>query len=196
MFTKHHKIIFEASSAIQKEIRRGNEESALFWAFELVPLYEKYLWKRLIVIANEDIGLAAPDVIVLIVNLRSAWFTLRDMGAQDECRLILANAILALCRAPKARLADHFQCVVFSDWQTSAENRDVPDYALDKHTLRGKQMGRKMDFFLHNEDDPIDNPNIHDPYKPLSRELWLGGMPEKQEKWPLPKSIKDADQTE
>ncbi len=51
-------------SALQKEIRRGNEENAVLVAYEMfstsLPL-EDYLWTRLHVISVEDIGFANPD---------------------------------------------------------------------------------------------------------------------------------------
>ena len=49
----------ECTSAMQKCIRRGLEEEALFWATELdFAGYGAYVWRRLQIIASEDIGLA------------------------------------------------------------------------------------------------------------------------------------------
>lgn len=185
MFTQNNKILFEVASAIQKEIRRGNEEGALYWSLELLPRYEKYLWKRLIVIANEDIGIASMETIEFVNVQAQSWFWLREHNAQDELRLVLANAILALCRAPKTRLADHFQCVVTTLWQSN--DRKIPDYALDKHTLRGKQMGRGIEFFLDNEDEPLTRQSpIPSPYQEKAWKLWLSGKPAHIE-YPKPK---------
>ena len=45
----------ECTSAMQKRIRRGLEEDALFWATELdIAGYGAYVWKRLQIIASED----------------------------------------------------------------------------------------------------------------------------------------------
>jgi len=52
--------IYELLSALQKDIRRGNEYQALFWAVELESFNPTALWNRLRVIASEDIGLADP----------------------------------------------------------------------------------------------------------------------------------------
>jgi replication-associated recombination protein RarA len=184
MFSETHGyVMFEVVSALQKTIRRGEEKESMYWALEMCPHYEKYLWRRLIVIANEDVGLADPHIIPLIVALRSSWFVLRDNGGQDECRLILANAILALCRAPKSRLADHFQCVATSEWQGD-DKHEIPDYALDKHTLRGSQMKRGMEFFLENEDDALPG----DEYRETAQKWWNHNMPVKIT-WPLPKKF-------
>lgn len=37
----------EVVSALQKEIRRGKERSAMYWAMELIPRFEQYMWRRL-----------------------------------------------------------------------------------------------------------------------------------------------------
>ena len=57
----------EVTSALQKEIRRGREREALHWATELaVAGYTNYCWKRLRIIASEDVGLGEPMMAVLI----------------------------------------------------------------------------------------------------------------------------------
>jgi replication-associated recombination protein RarA len=182
---KNGYIMFEVVSALQKTIRRGDEKAAMYWALEMCPRYEKYLWRRLIVIANEDIGITDMHIIPLIIALRASWFVLRDAGGQDECRLILANAILTLCRAQKSRLADHFQCVVTSEWQGD-DKHDVPDYALDKHTLRGSQMNRGIEYFFDNEDNPLPT----DEYQCAAQEWWKRKMPIKMT-WGVPKKYTD-----
>ena len=51
----------EVASALQKSLRRGEERDALFWATELeLSGFGKYVWKRLRIIASEDVGLAEP----------------------------------------------------------------------------------------------------------------------------------------
>ena len=61
MTTKKGYDFFEVSSTLQKSIRRGDEETALFFMVELVnSSYDEYVWKRLKIIASEDVGLAEP----------------------------------------------------------------------------------------------------------------------------------------
>jgi len=54
--TKNWYDLFEVVSAMQKDIRRNNEEDAVFRAMELCPQYVNYMWKRLLVISTEDIA--------------------------------------------------------------------------------------------------------------------------------------------
>lgn len=179
---KHGYVMFEVVSALQKEVRRGNEEAAMYWALEMLPRYEAWMWRRLIVISQEDIGLAAPDVVQFVTAQTRAWFTARHLGANGECRLILANTMLAMCRAPKSRLADHFQCVVTR--LHHIEKRPVPEYALDKHTLRGKQAGNGMAHWLI-EGAHLENPaNVSDPYEGAAWDIWEHGETAPEPDWP------------
>ena len=149
----------EVASALQKSIRRGLERDALYWAAELEPAFHAYLWKRLITIANEDIGPANHLAIVVVHALREQYTEFRKEG-RSGTRMMLANAILCLARSPKSRLADHFQIAVYR----SAERIEIPDYALDKHTAAGRARGRGFDHF-EGVAMELDNEALPDPYK-------------------------------
>jgi len=162
----------EVASALQKEIRRGNEEEAYFWAKELEERYYKYCWKRLTIIASEDIGMANPDAVIFINALRTNYFYLRD-NSKKELPVdynIIAHAVSYLCRSPKSREMDHFLQVVEHDdrgdngW-LPFNHKDVPDYALDKHTQRGRSKKRKWEHFIY-EASHINNELGTDKYKP------------------------------
>lgn len=93
----------EATSAMQKCIRRGLTNDALYWAYELHTRYYHYVWRRLQLIANEDIGIARPWVITAIP----------DLAEQRELdRHALAKAVTLLCDGPKTRLADRLTIVI------------------------------------------------------------------------------------
>lgn len=176
-FTQNGYPLDEIISALQKDIRRGNEEQALYWCLELTPRFEAYLWRRLLVICNEDIGIANPDILIQIAALRLQFFEFRDEGKDGTCRLILANAIMLMCRSPKARTADHLQRVVTQQWLDEALDgrRSIPDYALDKHTRRGKQLGRGFDHWV-DEGCLLAQPgDVADPYAERAQALWRAG---------------------
>lgn len=165
----------EVISALQKEIRRGEEEGAMYWALELVPQYEAYLWRRLVVIANEDIGIAEPTIFVTVSVLRDQYFEFRERGRNGTARLILANVILTMCRARKSRISDHFQRTMVDAW-LNGEKRPIPDYALDKHTKRGRNAGRRDASFWLEEGCLLKNPgDVDDPYQETAEAHWLAG---------------------
>lgn len=162
----------EVISALQKDIRRGNEEQAMFWSLEMIPRFEAYLWQRLCVIVNEDIGTANPTLLLLVPRQRELFMEFREAGKDGSARLVLANTILLMCRSPKSREADHFQCVVNQGrLQGRPMPSSVPDYALDKHTRRGKNMRRGVDHWL-DEGCVLNPPAAPDQYAKRARELW------------------------
>lgn len=165
--------LFEVVSALQKEIRRGEEESAMYWALELVPQFEDYLWQRLVVITNEDVGIANPNLLQIIPTQRAVYFEFRSAKKDGSARLALANAILLLCRSPKCRVADHFQCAVNQD-RLHGKRREIPDYALDKHTQRGRKMGRGVEHWLADGCQLHPQSDVHDPYVERAAAWWTG----------------------
>jgi hypothetical protein len=116
----------------------------MFWALELIPRYEHYLWRRLLVIVNEDIGLANVNAIRMVPEFRRQYFEFR--AYRREC-LPLANCILMMCRSPKARLADEFLACTLYERAMGLE-LNIPEYALDKYTLKGRQAGRGFDHWF------------------------------------------------
>jgi hypothetical protein len=173
--TQNGYLLGEVISALQKEIRRGGEENAMYWALELIPRFEAYLWRRLTVIINEDIGLASPEVFYILPALRAQFFEFRQAGRDGSARLVLANAILYMARAPKSRIADHFQRVSVERWM-NGERLDIPDYALDKHTMRGRNLGRKSADFWLDEGCQLANPGeVDDPYQEQAEAYWRAG---------------------
>lgn len=175
IFTEHHGYdLFECISALQKDIRRGNEKEAMYWAMELIPKYEGYLWRRLVVIVNEDIGLGKPELLAIIPALRDQFFEFRSRNKDGTCRLILANSILLMSRAPKSRLADEFQRVS-SQAFIQGEKLPIPDYALDNHTRAGKRLGRGVDFWLEHGCLLANPAALDNPYKNEAERLWAEG---------------------
>lgn len=160
----------EVISALQKDIRRGNEENAMYWALELVPNYEAYLWRRLTIILHEDIGIAMPSLLSIIPAINASYVALREAGKGDECRLLIANAILLMCRAPKTRMADHFQTVIDTEKKRGVR-RPIPDYALDRHTESGRSKGRSWDHWL-NDGCQLENEKGVDPYAERAAAIW------------------------
>ena len=57
---------WEVTSALQKCVRRGDEQQATYWAAELETFNDLMLWNRLKVIASEDIGPANPTATLVI----------------------------------------------------------------------------------------------------------------------------------
>jgi replication-associated recombination protein RarA len=153
----------EATSALQKTIRRGEEREALFWATELALAgYTNYVWKRLRIIASEDVGLGEPMIAVLIRCLYENWQEQKktDKGAERHANLFLVHAVLALARAPKSRLVDHAYVVVMGE----RPQLEIPDYALDMHTRAGRRQGRGVQHFYERGAQVAPRAPVADPF--------------------------------
>jgi replication-associated recombination protein RarA len=161
---------FEVLSALQKEIRRGNEYEAVYWATELVTTNPNMLWKRLRIIASEDIGPADPTATIVIDALKRNWDSItRRNGAS---RLFLVHAVLHLARAPKSRTVDDLLTTIYGQIAFENKKLPIPDYALDTHTVRGKIMGRGFDHFLK-EGAKLNNEKLENPYKESAARILL-----------------------
>lgn len=132
----------EVASALQKDIRRGHEEQALHWALEMADSgYSKYMFKRLKIIAAEDIGLINPRAFMLTKLAEDAYEQEKKATKGEADKHYIALAVLFLARSPKNReINDYLGTILYQ--RTNGELPEVPDYALDGHTARGKQMGR------------------------------------------------------
>ncbi len=162
-------------SALQKEIRRGNEAEAMYWALELVPKFEAYLWRRLIVIVNEDIGLGEMQLLAVVPVQRAMYIEFREAGRDGSARLVLANTILAMCRAPKSRLADHFQCAINQGRLRGDLKLEIPDYALDKHTGKGRNLKRGVEHWLEEGCKLVPESQVNEPYGEVAAHYWSDG---------------------
>ena len=168
--TKKGYDFYEVASAFQKSIRRGLLEDAMYWGIELYESnYEEYAWKRMIIMASEDVGLGEPSCVVQIMALKQSFDYLamrKDMGAK---KLPFTHAIAVLVNSRKSRFIDHAITVY---WQQNREEmKEIPNWAFDMHTRRGKAMGRGLDYF-YKESCKITNANKVEGEEELERIAW------------------------
>lgn len=159
---------FEVSSAFQKSIRRGLEEDAIFWGTELdLSGYGEYAWKRMRVMMSEDIGIAEQNLPANLSGLYATWAQLRKKKDKDHGpeRLHFIHAIILLVRAKKSRMIDH---ATIWAYEGKRDHPEIPDWALDNHTRRGKAKGRGEDFFFQEGTKMENESEIEDPYKDLA----------------------------
>lgn len=136
--TKNGYSLDEVVSALQKTIRRGQEFEAMYWATELIESgYDQYLWRRLCVIAAEDIGLADQDVIILVNACANIWERMKTQNKLPE-KNIPALVILRLCRSKKNREADDLAYLIDLKRKEGLKLQ-IPGVAIDCHTKRGRE---------------------------------------------------------
>lgn len=136
-------------SALQKEIRRGNEENAALLAYEMVitsPALEDYLWYRLMAITVEDIGFGEPYAPMMLNALQQ---TVQGFDRKvGERKLFAIHAVRYLCGCQKDRSSDEMAIWISRAVAQGEAMPVVPDYALDMHTADGQAMGRGRRHFF------------------------------------------------
>lgn len=161
----------EVASAMQKCIRRGLEDDALFWATELdLAGFGEYVFKRLRIIASEDVGLADNSAAPTISALYSNW---REQKKKSDTRhaperLFLVHAVLILARARKSRTVDH---ALIAMYEAPRPRREIPDFALDRHTAKGRRLKRGWRHFWEHGATLENKTPINDPYEAIARAI-------------------------
>ncbi|WP_028042486.1 hypothetical protein [Candidatus Stoquefichus massiliensis] len=161
----------EVISALQKSIRRGLEEQACMFAYELYvssPQLEEKLWRRLLTISVEDIGMGNPMAAIMVNNL---YRMSREFEYADGDRPIyFIHAIRYMCQCEKDRSSDLLKNICIKSF-AMGKFPEVPDYALDKHTQRGQAMGRDSFHFLNEASKVIPQKEIDNDYKERYAEI-------------------------
>lgn len=141
MTTLHGLPSDEVRSSLHKYVRLGDAEQAILSALELARTdadHEAEMWRRLQVLAAEDIGMGAPESISIVTSLhRAADDT--EPGAYDRL-VFAAQAAGYLARTPKDPINGEIMQLALHN-ETAPT---VPDVALCIHTRRGQEMGRTM----------------------------------------------------
>lgn len=138
----------QVRSALIKEIRRGNEEAALYWMLEMAAMpaeISEAMWADLAVFSHEDVGLANPQATGVVIAAKAVY----DLLPTDDRRreLTLAQAVCYLARSKKTRYVTELLGHV-THARTAGMRLTVPDYAIDMHTNEGRAMGRGLVHYL------------------------------------------------
>lgn len=148
-FDKGGEYFYDQISALHKAIRGSSVDAGLYWLCRMLdggcdPIY---LARRLVRIANEDIGNADPRALELAL---SAWNVQERLGS-PEGELALAQAVLYMAAAAKSN-------AVYSAFNAAmADVRSLPTYDVPVHlrnapTALMKDLDYGKDYrYAHNE---------------------------------------------
>jgi putative ATPase len=91
---------YDTISAMHKSIRGSDPDAALYYLARMLESGEdpRYIARRLIVVASEDVGLADNT----LLSLATATYSACEKIGMPECRINLAHAVTALTLAPKS----------------------------------------------------------------------------------------------
>jgi putative ATPase len=100
MYDKSGEEHYNLISALHKSVRNSDPDAALYWLARMFAAGEDplYLARRVVRMAVEDIGLAAPEALNLCLSAKETI----DFLGSPEGDLALAEAVVYLCLAPKS----------------------------------------------------------------------------------------------
>ncbi|WP_227464308.1 replication-associated recombination protein A [Nocardioides lijunqiniae] len=140
---------YDVTSAFIKSIRGSDADAALHYLARMMEAGEdpRFIARRLVILASEDIGLADPTALTTAVAAAQAV----QLIGMPEARLNLAQAVIALAVAPKSN------AVISAIDAASADVRagkigPVPPHLRDAHYSGAKKLGHGKTYkYSHDE---------------------------------------------
>jgi len=117
---------FDTISAFIKSLRGSDPDAALYWLAKMVRAGEDpaFIFRRMIILASEDVGLADPHALSVAVSCAQAF----DRIGFPEGNFPLAHACLYLATAPKSNTALSFFDALR---EVDREDAEVPSHLRD-----------------------------------------------------------------
>ncbi len=112
---------YDLASALIKSIRGSDVDAAIYWLARMLEGGEdiRFLCRRLVILASEDIGNADPQSLVVAVSAMQAC----EFVGLPECQLTLSQTVAYLALAPKSNAAT---VAIGSARRDVRENQIVP----------------------------------------------------------------------
>src|ERR1700755_1706393 len=132
-----------ASEALHQSVRNSDADAALYWLGRMLAAGEDpmYVARRVVRMAVEDIGLAAPEALNLCLSAKDA---MHFLGA-PEGELALAQAVVYLALAPKSNAVYTAYGAVREDVQKTAAG-PVPLHLRNAPTELMKELEYGRDY--------------------------------------------------
>ncbi|MEE1320291.1 MAG: replication-associated recombination protein A [Acutalibacteraceae bacterium] len=149
---------YDILSGFQKSMRGSDADAALHYLARLLEAGDMpSAIRRLLVCANEDVGLAYPMIIPIV---KAAVDTALMVG-MPEARIPLSNAVVLVCNSPKSNSAYLAFDAAMADVK-SGNSGPIPRQLQNKH-YDGEDNNNKGQFYKY----PHDYPNHYVPQQYL-----------------------------
>ena len=153
LYDKHGEEHYNLISALHKSVRNSDADAALYWLARMLASGEdaNYIARRVVRMAVEDIGLAAPEALNLTLSARDAM----DFLGAPEGELALAQAVVYLALAPKSNALYIAYSAVRQDVETTRAE-PVPLYLRNAPTKLMKQLDYGKGYqYAHEEEGKV-----------------------------------------
>ena len=178
-YDKGGEMHYDIISAFIKSIRGSDPDAAIYWLARMISAGEdpKFIARRLVISASEDIGLANPNALLLA---NAAFDAVQKIG-WPEGRIPLAEATIYLATSPKSNSA-YLAINKALDIVNETGNQPVPLHLRNAPTTLMKEVGYG-DGYKYSHDYP--NNFIEQQYMPdalLGMRLWQAQHSSNEEK--------------
>ena len=134
---------YDVVSAFIKSIRGSNVDAGIFWLARMLEAGDdpRFIARRLIILASEDIGMADPQALVVAVAAAQAV----DHVGLPEAQINLAQAVVYLAQAPKSNGS------AIAIWNARSDIRqgvdvEVPAHLRDAHYAGAEVLGHGTEY--------------------------------------------------
>ncbi|MEM7453039.1 MAG: replication-associated recombination protein A [Planctomycetota bacterium] len=144
---------YDCASALIKSIRGSDVDAGIYWLARMLEGGEdvRFLCRRLVILASEDIGNADPQALPMAV----ACFQACEQIGLPECQLTLSQTVAYLALAPKSNAAT---TAIGQARRDIREGRilPVPRHLRDSHYAGSKELDHGEGYvYSHNEQDGV-----------------------------------------
>jgi putative ATPase len=162
---------YDLASAFQKSLRGSDADAALYYLSRMIRGGEdpRFIARRLLVCAAEDVGNADPQAFILC---EAASRAVEQIG-WPEARIPLAQAVIYVANAPKSNAT-----VLAVDAALAADDAPIPESLRDAHTSTARKAGRGEGYHYSHDDyereqaflpDKLKGTTFHAPQRPQER---------------------------
>ncbi|MDP3560479.1 MAG: replication-associated recombination protein A [Legionellaceae bacterium] len=150
-FDKQGDVFYDQISALHKSVRGSSPDAALYWLCRLLDggCDPRYIARRILRMASEDIGLADPRALEIALNAQQIYERL----GSPEGELALAEAVIYLSCASKSNAT----YVAFNEAMRAAKEQGslaVPPHLCNAPTKLMKELGHGKAYrYAHDEPD-------------------------------------------
>ncbi|MDR1696218.1 MAG: replication-associated recombination protein A [Endomicrobium sp.] len=128
---------YDHISAFIKSMRGTDPDAAVYWMAKMLAAGEdpRFIARRIIICASEDVGMADPRALMLAVSALNAV----EFVGMPEARIILAQAAVYVATAPKSN-ASYLAVEKALSEVKNGKARNVPNHLKDAN-LDGEELG-------------------------------------------------------
>ena len=129
---------YDTASAFQKSMRGSDPDAALYWLAKMIHAGEdpRFITRRLVICAAEDVGLADPMALVLAMSAHNA----AEFIGWPEARIPIAEAVVYVATANKSNSSYKAMDAALEDIR-AGRTLPVPEHLRDSHYSGAKQLG-------------------------------------------------------